>query len=514
MSTTLGRETGAIVETMIPRRLDRLPWSRWHWLVVIGLGITWILDGFEVTLVGAIASMLTDPDALGLSTQQSASAGTFYLVGAISGALVFGYLTDRYGRKKLFTVTLGIYLLFTMASGLAWNYESFALFRFMAGAGIGGEYAAINSAIDELIPARVRGRVALAINGSWWVGTAFAAFFSYELLQNLDESIGWRIGFFLGATLALGIIVIRRFIPESPRWLLTHGRADEAERVVAEIEERVRREHPTLPEPEGAPIVIEQRERLNFLDIARYVIRNYPQRGLLGLSLMTGQAFLYNAIFFTYTLVLTEFYGVSEKTAPLYLIPFAVGNFFGPLLLGPLFDTLGRRAMISGTYTVSGVLLIATGQLFVHDVLSANGMTVAWCVIFFFASAGASSAYLSVSELFPLEARAMAISLFYALGTGLSALSPTLFGALIQSASRTNVNYGYLLGAGLMIAAGIIAFFLAVPSERKALEDIASPYTAVRGRGPCAIAAPARASQSAVTPFASSQMPKPRQTIT
>jgi MFS family permease len=494
MSTTLGRETGAIVETMIPRRLDRLPWSRWHWLVVIGLGITWILDGFEVTLVGAIASMLTDPDALGLSTQQSASAGTFYLVGAISGALVFGYLTDRYGRKKLFTVTLGIYLLFTVASGLAWNYESFALFRFMAGAGIGGEYAAINSAIDELIPARVRGRVALAINGSWWVGTAFAAFFSYELLQNLDESIGWRIGFFLGATLALGIIVIRRFIPESPRWLLTHGRADEAERVVAEIEERVRREHPTLPEPEGAPIVIEQRERLNFLDIARYVIRNYPQRGLLGLSLMTGQAFLYNAIFFTYTLVLTEFYGVSEKTAPLYLIPFAVGNFFGPLLLGPLFDTLGRRAMISGTYTVSGVLLIATGQLFVHDVLSANGMTVAWCVIFFFASAGASSAYLSVSELFPLEARAMAISLFYALGTGLSALSPTLFGALIQSASRTNVNYGYLLGAGLMISAGIIAFFLAVPAERKALEDIASPYTAVRGRGPCAIAAPARAS--------------------
>ena len=494
MTTTLGRETGAIVETMIPRRLDRLPWSRWHWLVVIGLGITWILDGFEVTLVGAIASMLTDPDALGLSTQQSASAGTFYLAGAISGALVFGYLTDRYGRKKLFTVTLGIYLLFTVASGLAWNYESFALFRFMAGAGIGGEYAAINSAIDELIPARVRGRVALAINGSWWVGTAFAAFFSYELLQNLDESIGWRIGFFLGATLALGIIVIRRFIPESPRWLLTHGRADEAERVVAEIEERVRREHPTLPEPEGAPIVIEQRERLNFLDIARYVIRNYPQRGLLGLSLMTGQAFLYNAIFFTYTLVLTEFYGVSEKTAPLYLIPFAVGNFFGPLLLGPLFDTLGRRAMISGTYTVSGVLLIATGQLFVHDVLSANGMTVAWCVIFFFASAGASSAYLSVSELFPLESRAMAISLFYALGTGLSALSPTLFGALIQSASRTNVNYGYLLGAGLMIAAGIIAFFLAVPAERKALEDIASPYTAVRGRGPSAIAAPARAS--------------------
>jgi MFS family permease len=491
--TVLGHRTG-VVETMIPRRLDRLPWSRWHWLVVVGLGITWILDGFEVTLVGAIASMLTDPDALGLTTQQSASAGTFYLLGAISGALVFGYLTDRLGRKKLFTVTLGIYLLFTVASGLAWSYESFVVFRFLAGAGIGGEYAAINSAIDELIPARVRGRVALAINGSWWVGTAAAAFFSYELLQQLDESIGWRLGFLIGATLAFGIILIRRFIPESPRWLLTHGRAEEAERVVAEIEDAVRKHHPDLPEPSGEPIVVEQRERLNFLDIARYVVRNYPQRGVLGLALMTGQAFLYNAIFFTYTLVLTDFFDVSEKTAPLYLIPFSVGNFLGPLVLGPLFDILGRRVMISSTYIVSGGLLLVTGQLFVHDVVDATSMTIAWCVIFFFASAGASSAYLTVSECFPLEARAMAISLFYAIGTGLAALSPTLFGALIETASRTNVNYGYMLGAGLMIAGGVIAIFLAVPAERKALEDIASPYTAVRGRGPSAIAAPARAS--------------------
>ena len=485
------RPTGEIVETMIPRRLDRLPWSRWHWLVVVGLGVTWILDGFEVTVVGAIASMLTDPDALDLSTQQSASAGTFYLLGAISGALLFGYLTDRFGRKRLFTITLGVYLLFTVASGLAWDYYSFVGFRFLAGAGIGGEYAAINSAIDELIPARVRGRVALAINGSWWVGTALGAFFSYTLLRSLDESIGWRLAFFVGAVLALAIILIRRFIPESPRWLLTHGRADEAERVVAEIEEAVRKDHPGLPEPEGAPIVIEQRERLNFWDIAKYVGKNYPRRGLLGLSLMTGQAFLYNAIFFTYTLVLTEFYGVSPKTTPLYLIPFAVGNFIGPLVLGPLFDAIGRRVMIPLTYITSGVLLIVTGQFFVHDVLNENTMTVAWCVIFFFASAGASSAYLSVSELFPLEARAMAISLFYALGTGLSALSPTLFGALIESASRTNVNYGYLVGAGLMIAAGVIAIFLAVPAERRALEDLASPFTAVRGRGPSAIAAPA-----------------------
>jgi MFS family permease len=483
--------TGEIVETMIPRRLDRLPWSRWHWLVVIGLGITWILDGFEVTIVGAIASILTDPDALDLTTQQSASAGTFYLVGAITGALVFGFLTDRFGRKKLFTVTLAIYLAFTVASGLAWNYESFVLFRVLAGAGIGGEYAAINSAIDELIPARVRGRVALAINGSWWVGTAAGAFISYTLLQSLDESIGWRLGFFVGATLALGIIAIRRLIPESPRWLLTHGRADEAERVVAEIEEAVRKQHPVLPEPQGAPIVIEQRKSLDFVAIAKYVLQNYPQRALLGLSLMTGQAFLYNSIFFTYTLVLTEFFDVSAKTAPLYLIPFSVGNFLGPLLLGPLFDTIGRRLMIPFTYIASGVLLIVTGQLFVHDVLTETTMTIAWCVIFFFASAGASSAYLSVSELFPLEARAMAIALFYAIGTGLAALSPTLFGALIETASRTNVNYGYLLGASLMIAAGVIAIFLAVPAERRALEDLASPFTAVRGRGPAAIAAPA-----------------------
>ena len=309
----LGSASPDVVETMIPRRLDRLPWSRWHWLVVIGLGITWILDGFEVTMVGAIASMLTDPDALALTTQQSASAGTFYLVGAITGALTFGYLTDRFGRKKLFTVTLGIYLVFTVASGLAWDYWSFAFFRLLAGAGIGGEYAAINSAIDELIPARVRGRVALAINGSWWVGTAGAAFFSYQFLQHLDESIGWRLGFFLGATLAFGIIIIRRFIPESPRWLLTHGRADEAERVVAEIEEHVRKSHPVLPEPTGEPILIEQRDRLDYLDVAKYVVRNYPKRGLLGLALMTGQAFLYNAIFFTYTLVLTEFFGVDHE---------------------------------------------------------------------------------------------------------------------------------------------------------------------------------------------------------
>jgi MFS family permease len=473
-------ETGRVVETMIPRRLDRLPWSRWHWLIVIGLGITWILDGFEVTLVGALASVLTNKDTLHLSTQQASSLGTWYLLGAVGGALFFGYLTDRLGRKKLFMVTLGVYLVFTVASGLAWNFWSMAIFRILAGAGIGGEYAAINSAIDELIPARVRGRVALAINGSWWFGTAAAAFLSYEFLSNIRETVSWRLGFFIGAILAIAILTIRRLIPESPRWLLTHGRAEEAERIVAQIEQEVQRTRPQLPEPEGEPIAIEQRRHINFVDISKYVIKNYPSRGVLGLSLMIGQAFLYNAIFFTYTLVLHDFFGVSSSRAPLYLIPFAAGNIAGPLVLGPLFDSAGRRVMISSTYIASGALLIVTGILFTHDVLSATTMTICWCVIFFFASAGASAAYLTVSELFPLEARAMAIALFYSAGTGVAALSPTVFGALIATHSKTNVNYGYLLGAGLMIAAGIVAIFLAVNAERRALEDIAKPFTAAR----------------------------------
>ncbi|MFL5955479.1 MAG: MFS transporter [Gaiellaceae bacterium] len=474
--------TGRVVETMIPRRLDRLPWSRWHWRVVIGLGITWILDGFEVTLVGALASVLTKKDTLHLTTQQASSAGTWYLLGAVGGALVFGYLTDRLGRKKLFMVTLAVYLVFTVASALAWNFWSFAIFRILAGSGIGGEYSAINSAIDELIPARVRGRVDLAINGSWWLGTAGAAFLSYELLNQIRETISWRLGFGIGAIIALGILAVRKSIPESPRWLLTHGRADEAEEVVARIEDEVRKDKPVLPEPEGEPIAVQQLDRLNFGKIARYVIKNYPGRGVLGLALMSGQAFLYNSIFFTYTLVLTQFYGISPERAPLFLIPFSVGNILGPLILGPLFDSIGRKPMIVFTYVSSGVLLIVAGELFVHHVLNATTMTIAWCTIFFFASAGASSAYLTVSELFPLEARAMAIALFYAVGTGIAALSPTLFGALIATKSRTNVNYGYLLGASLMIGAGIVAYFLAVPAERRSLEDIAKPFTAVRER--------------------------------
>ncbi len=489
--TELGA-TGEAIETMIPRRLDRLPWSRWHWLVVVGLGITWILDGFEVTLVGAIASALTKPDTLHLTTGQAASAGTWYLIGACGGALFFGYLTDRLGRKKLFMVTLGVYLVFTVATAFSWNFASFAVFRILAGAGIGGEYAAINSAIDELIPARVRGRVALAINGSWWFGTAFAAFISYELLTRLSATISWRLGFAVGAILALAILTIRRFIPESPRWLLTHGRR----RGGGAGRRRDRgRGAEDASEPSGARGRAARRRATRAHRLRHYrelrredlPVARHP-RSLADV----GQAFLYNAVFFTYTLVLTDFFNISADKAPLFLIPFAIGNILGPLLLGPLFDSIGRRVMISFTYITSGVLLIITGLLFTHDVLSATTMTIAWSVIFFFASAGASAAYLTVSELFPMEARAMAIALFYAVGTGIAALSPTLFGALIATKSKTNVNYGYLLGAALMIGAGLVAVFLAVAAERKSLEDVAKPLTVRRRASGAALPARAR----------------------
>jgi len=484
--------TGEAVETMIPRRLDRLPWSRWHWIVVLALGITWILDGFEVTLVGAVAAQWTDKSTLHLTTSQSSLAGVAYLSGAVVGALFFGYLTDRLGRKVLFMVTLGVYLVFTICTAFSWDIYSLFAFRVLAGTGIGGEYAAINSAIDELIPARVRGRVALAINGSWWIGTAFAAAASYPLLNYLGANIGWRVGFAGGAVLALAIIFLRRGIPESPRWLMTHGRGEEAERIVGEIEERVRAQKGDLPEPEGEPLVVEQREHIGFVEIARYVVSNYPKRGVLGLSMMIGQAFLYNAVFFTYTLVLNKMMGVDEKIAGLYLIPFAAGNVLGVFLLGPLFDTLGRRVMITFTYVTSGVLLIITGLLFTHHVVGPGLMTVCWSCIFFFASAGASAAYLTVSELFPMEARAMAIALFYAIGTGCAIGAPYLFGWLIASGDRSHVFYGYVLGAVLMIGAGIVAWFLAVNAERKSLEDVAKPMTVRSGAGRAA-AMPARA---------------------
>ncbi|MFL5842768.1 MAG: MFS transporter [Thermoleophilaceae bacterium] len=476
-----GGKAGRVITSKIPARLDRLQWSRWHWLVVVGLGTVWILDGLEVTIVGAIASRLSEKDALGISASQVGFAATLYVIGACCGALFFGYLTDRFGRKLLFMVTLGVYLVATVATAFAPSFAWFAVCRFFTGAGIGGEYAAINSAIDELIPARVRGAWVVMINGSYWIGTAIGAALSLPLLnKNLfGPDLGWRLAFGIGAVLGIGILIVRRMVPESPRWLMIHGREEEAEEVVTDIERQVRESTgEELKQPKGE-IKVRQRETIGFGTIAKTVFKVYPRRTVYGLSLFIGQAFLYNAIFFTYALVLSTFYKVDSSKVGLYLIPFAIGNFLGPVVLGRLFDTVGRRKMIAGTYILSGVLLLITAYLFKQGTLNATTQTICWCVIFFFASAGASSAYLTVSEIFPMETRAMCIAFFYAVGTGLGgAVGPLLFGALINTKHVTPVFWGYVLAGGLMIASGVVAAFLAVDAEQKQLEEIAKPITA------------------------------------
>ena len=472
--------TGRTVTTDIPARLDRLPWSRWHWLVVVALGVTWILDGLEVTLVGSIAAVLTDRETLHLSTAEATAAGSFYLGGAVAGALLFGYLIDRFGRKKLFMVTLGVYLLFTVATAFAWNFWSFMLFRVLAGTGIGGEYSAINSAIDELVPARLRGRVALAINSSWWIGTACAAGLTVFLLHTLGPALGWRVAFGLGAVLALGILFIRHAVPESPRWLLTHGRADEAEEVARSIEQQVQKSHPDLPEPEGEPLEIEQRRSIGFVELARHVAREYPDRAVLGFALMASQAVLYNATLFGFTTVLSTFFHASKENAPLYIIPFAIGNLLGPWLLGPLFDTVGRKIMISSTYILAGVSLLVTAWLFHQEVLSATTLTICWSICFFFASAGASAAYLTVSEIFPMETRAMAIALFYAVGTGVAIAAPWTFGKMIETGSVAWVTLAFVVGGTIMAIGGVIEILLGVEAAGKSLEAVARPISAVR----------------------------------
>lgn len=464
--------SAAAVRTNIPARMDRLPWSRWHWLVVVSLGITWILDGLEVTIVGAIAAVLKDPQTLHLTDVEVTSAGTTYLIGAVLGALFFGRLTDKLGRKKLFMLTLSIYLIATVATAFSFNLYWFLLCRFVTGAGIGGEYAAINSAIDELIPARARGWTDLVINSTWWIGTAFGAATTGLLLspQFFPINLGWRLAFALGAILGLAILLVRHYVPESPRWLMMHGRFDEADAVVDGIEKEIMREDKLdhLPEPAGS-LLIRPQGSVTFGRIVKTMLQKYPQRSLLGFSLMVGQAFLYNAITFTYALVFTTFFHVPSNGVALYQIPFAIGNVLGPLTLGRLFDTVGRRKMISFTYIVSGVLFAITGWLFAQGVLNALTLTICWTIVFFFASSGASSAYLTVSEIFPLETRAMAIALFYALGTAVGgALTPLLFGYLIQTGLALNVFYGYILGSILMIAAGVIAIFLAsMPSDNR-----------------------------------------------
>jgi MFS family permease len=467
------------ITTDIPARMDRLPWGRWHWRVVLALGVTWIIDGLEVTLVGAISGALKHPTGLHFSDEQIGLLATAYLVGAVLGALVFGYLTDRWGRKKLFTITLGLYLVAAFLTAFSWNFWSFAVFRFFTGAGIGGEYSAINSAIDEFIPARVRGRVDLAVNGSYWVGAAAGALATIVILDPrvLPVDLGWRVGFGIGALLGLVIIFFRKHVPESPRWLVAHGHAEEAERVTSEIERHFAHAGQALP-PVTKTITIRPRGPIGFGLIARTIFQKYRTRSVVGLSLMVSQAFLYNATFFSYALVLIKFYGVPADRTGLYLLPFAVSNFFGPVLLGPLFDSVGRKPMIAGTYTVSAVLLAVTGYLFALGVLSATTQTVLWTAIFFFASAASSSAYLTVSEVFPLELRGMAIALFFATGTAVGGTAaPWLFGRLIQSGSRTALFYGYSFAALLLAVAVVTTLLFGVNAERAALEDVADPLS-------------------------------------
>ena len=478
---TSGVETGQIT-TDIPARLDRLPWARWHWLIVIGLGTVWILDGLEVTIVGSMSDALKPASTgLGLSSSDIGFAGSAYVAGACLGALFFGQLTDRFGRKKLFLVTLSVYICATVLTAFSMSPLWYFAARFLTGAGIGGEYAAINSAIDELIPARYRGRIDVAINGSFWVGAAIGSLLTIPLLDPtiVSASVGWRLAFGLGAVLAVGILLVRRNVPESPRWLFIHGREDEGEEIVRDIEQSVRHETGRdLPSVQDT-ITVRQRKAIGIVLIARTVFTLYPKRTVLCFSLFVGQAFLYNAFFFTYGDTLTTFLGVGQTGW--YLAAFAASNFLGALLLGPLFDTVGRVRMITGTYLVSGALLAVAG--FMLGGLSAMSLTLFGMVIFFFASAGASAAYLTASEVFPMETRALCIAFFYAIGTAAGGISgPLLFGHLIDSASAsgdiTGIAPGYFLGAALRIAGGIVEAFLGVRAEGQSLEDIAKPLTA------------------------------------
>jgi MFS family permease len=467
-----------IVETDIPARLDRLPWGRFHNLVIVALGITWILDGLEVTLAGSLAGALKESPTLRFTNTDIGLASSAYLLGAVLGALFFGWLTDRLGRKKLFFITLALYLVATAATAFSWNIWSYCLFRFLTGAGIGGEYTAINSTIQELIPARVRGWTDLIINGSFWIGAAIGAAGSVILLDpaHFAPDTGWRIAFFIGAALGLVILLMRMWIPESPRWLITHGRAAEAEAIVEGIEDSFRAEGHVIAPQELPRCRLQARSHTPLKEVFHTLFHVHRRRAYVGLSLMAAQAFFYNAIFFTYALVLTDFYGIAADHIGWYMLPFAAGNFLGPLVLGRLFDTLGRRPMIAFTYAISAVLLAISGYLFQQELLTARGLTASWMVVFFFASAAASSAYLTVSETFPLEIRALAIAAFYAIGTGIGGVAgPALFGALVESGSRLSILGGYLFGSALMLAAAVVAWMWGVAAERKPLEAVARP---------------------------------------
>jgi MFS family permease len=487
MTTTREAPTPGVIRSLIPARIDRLPWSPFHTRMVIALGVAWILDGLEITVASAVVGQLTKPETLNLASWEAGLIASVYLAGEVFGALFFGRMSDKLGRKKLFVVTLAVYLIGSGLTALTLGNNGFwiaflYLTRFISGMGIGGEYAAINSAIDELIPARYRGRVDIAVNGTYWAGAILGTLGTFIFLNAMSPSVGWRLAFLLGPVLGLVIIFVRRHLPESPRWQVMHGHAQEAEQTIEFIEHEVEHGGRTL-EPVGDDkcIEIKPAENIGYVALARVLFKEYPKRAVYGATLMITQSFLYNAIFFTYVLVLGNFYGVSSENAPLFLIAFAVGNLTGPLTIGHLFDTIGRKQMISLTYILSGVLLAITAFLFRAEMLNATTQTIAWCVIFYFASAGASSAYLTVSEIFPQEVRAKAIAVFFAIAQCFGALGPVIYGALIGDGSdRTPLFWGYLLGAAIMAIGGIVAATIGVAAEGKSLEDIATPLSARR----------------------------------
>lgn len=478
---TMETDVQRTIETDVPARIDRLPWGRFHWLVVTALGVTWILDGLEVTLAGSLAGALRDSPVLHFSPSEVGLTSSAYIAGAVSGALFFGWLTDKLGRKRLFSITLLLYLLAAAGTAFTWDLPSFALMRFLTGAGIGGEYSAINSAIQELIPPRYRGRTDIAVNGSFWIGAALAGMGSLFVLDAnlIDPEFGWRLAFFIGSAIGIPVLLLRRFIPESPRWLMLHDRVGEAETVVTRIEARFIADGHTLP-PVATRVRLHHRASTPFADVVHALLHLYPRRTVLCLGLMVAQAFFYNAIFFTHAILLIDFYGVDPTKVGWFVLPFALGNVLGPLLLGPLFDIVGRKPMLAFTYAASGVLLLITGVLFRAGMLDATTQTLAWSATFFFASAAACGANLTIAENFPLEVRALAIAIFYALGTGIGGIAaPWLFGLLIESGSRDRVLVGYVLASVLMVLAAGLAVWLGERTERKSLEQIAPPLSSL-----------------------------------
>ncbi|KAA2214867.1 MFS transporter [Teichococcus oryzae] len=473
---------GDVFETHVPARLDRLPWDRFHWLVIAALGITWTLDGLEVTLVGSLAAAIHESPSLRLSETQVGLTASAYLIGAVAGALFFGWLTDKLGRRKIFFVTVILYILSSIATGFSWDFWSFAFFRMLTGAGIGGEYAAVNSAIQEMIPARKRGTVDLAVNGTFWAGAALGAASALVVLDPdvVDPEIGWRAAFIVGGALAVVIMFLRSWIPESPRWLMTHGKPGEADRVVEEIEKGVAKRYGRpLPPLEYGPVRLKRRGQATMREVLHIMMHHHRERTVLGVTLMACQAFCYNAIFFTYALVLTKFYDIPAAEIGWYILPFALGNLLGPFVLGPFFDSIGRRVMITATYAISGILMLVSGFAFHHGWLTAWEQTLAWTVIFFFASPAASAAYLTVGESFPLEMRAMAIAVFYAFGTAVGGIAgPAVFGWLIEGGERIYIAGGFAFAAFLMLLAAFTEWKLGFAAERRSLESVSAPLAA------------------------------------